>query len=145
MSYIGPKIVKEVKTLEEKTPGGSEIVEVEYEDGTKEALTKMMYEEVVSETACDLTDLRDKRVRPIVASVLLAFREWGLKIGETAYMSALLNQSLEANKAEAEKELWLKWIPTLTSLDDVNLLAIDRVLKAKPLIPSPYSKENEPK
>lgn len=141
MQYIGNKPIKETKTSEEKTPAGSELIEVEYADGSKEILTKMMYDEIVSDKECDLTELRDKRVRPIVASILMAFREWGLKVGETAYMSALLNQSLDANKVEAEKELWLKWIPTLQSLDDVNMLAIDRVLKSKkPLEPviSPY-------
>ena len=46
-------------------------------------------------------------------------------------MSALLNQSLESNETEALKELWLKWTPTLSSLDDVSLLDIDRILKSK--------------
>ena len=145
MQYIGPNQIKEVKDLEEKTPTGSAIVEVEYEDGKKESLTKMMYDEIVSDKSCDLTELRDKRVRPVVATILMALREWGLKVGEFAYMSALLTQSLEANQDEAQKELWLKWIPTLNSLDDVNMIAIDLVLKSKKpeSIVSPY--KNEPK
>jgi hypothetical protein len=142
MQFIGPKTIKEIKTSEEKTPAGSEIVIVDYEDGTKETLTKMMYDEIVSDKSCDLTELRDKRVRPIVATLLLALREWGLKVSELGYMSALLTQSLEANQDEAQKELWLKWIPTLNSLDDVDMLSIDRILKSKkPLEPieSPYN------
>lgn len=129
--FVGPKKIKETKTLEEKTPANGEMLEVEYEDGTKEVLSKMMYGEIVSDKECDLTTLRDKRVRPVVATVLMTFREWGLKVGELSYMSALLTQSLEANQDEAQKELWLKWIPTLQSLDDVNMIVIDLILKEK--------------
>jgi hypothetical protein len=140
--YIGNKKIKEVITLEEKTPVGSDIMEVEYVDGTKEVLSKMMYDETVSEKSCDLTDLRDKRIRPVVASVLLIFREWGIKISETAYFSALLNQSLDHNKDEAQKELWKQWKPTLQSLEDVDYITIDRILKSIKTkeIPSPYDK-----
>lgn len=130
MNYIGQKQIKETKTLEEKTPSGGEIVEVEYESGEKETFSKMMFDEIKSETSCDLTELRDKRVRPIVASVLLIFREWGIKVSETQYFSALLNQSLNHNKEEAEKELWKKWKPTLQSLDDVDYVVMDLVLKS---------------
>ena len=142
MSYIGNKKIKESKVLDEKTPIGSDIIEVEYVDKTKEILSKMMFDEIVSEKSCDLTDLRDKRVRPIVASVLLIFREWGIKVSETAYFSSLLNQSLDTNKDEAQKELWKKWKPTLQSLEDLDYITVDRVLKSIPSkdIPSPYGK-----
>lgn|SRR3990167_8892967 len=131
MQYIGLKKIKGIRETEEKTPGGTPIIEVEYEDGLKECFSKIMYDEIVSDKSCDLTELRDKRVRPVVAYTLAIFREWGLKTGEVGYMSALLNQSLESNETEALKELWLKWTPTLSSLDDVSLLDIDRILKSK--------------
>jgi len=139
--FIGQKQIKETKTLEEKTPSGGEIVEVLYEDESKETFSKMMFDEIKSETSCDLTELRDKRVRPIVASVLLIFREWGMKISETAYFSALLNNSLDMNKDEAQKELWKQWLPTIQSLDDVDFVTVDRVLKSKKPVEvlSPYN------
>ena len=103
----------------------------------------MMFDEIVADEPCDLTDLRDQRVRPIVATILLTLREWGLKVSELAYMSALLTQSLESNQDEAQKELWKKWIPTLNSLDDVDMLAIDRVLKKVEPLVSPYNDESK--
>lgn len=138
MSYIGPKKIKDTRILEEKTPANQEIIEVTYVDKSVENLTKMMYDEIVSEKSCDLTTLRDKRVRPIVGSILAIFREWGLKVGETQYMSILLNQSLDSNKNEAEKELWRKVVPNLVSLDDVDMIGIDKVLKSIGVTPSPY-------
>ena len=143
MSYIGLKKLKESKETEERTLGGIPVMAIEYEDGTTESMSKTMFDEVVSEKSCDLTELRDKRVRPVVASVLLIFREWGLKASELPYFSALLNQSLDFNKTEAEKELWSKVIPNIQSLDDINMVDIDRVLKSKKEQPMPSTYLND--
>ena len=144
MQYIGPKQVKGVRETGETTPTGISLIEVEYEDGLKEMLSKIMYDEIVSDKSCDLTELRDKRVRPVVAHTLALFREWGLKTGEVGYMSVLLNQSLESNETEAVKELWSKWTLPLNSLDDVSLIDIDRVLKSKKKEPIPSNFLDEP-
>jgi hypothetical protein len=48
------------------------------------------------------------------------------------------------NENEALKQLWKGVIPTLQSLDDVDLVAVDKVLKtiqAEPVI-SPYNAED---
>ena len=141
MSYIGDKQIKEVKETGEKTPGDVPLIEVEYEDELKEIFSKPMYDASVSETPCDASALRDKRIKPIVGTLLAFLREWGIKVGELSYMSSLLTQSLTANRDEAERQLWLRWNSTIKSLDDVDLLTIDRVLKTKndQSIPSPYN------
>lgn len=144
MKYIGIKQVKEAIETGEKTPSGVPLLKVLYEDGSFEVLSKIMYDEIAADESYDLTELRDRRVRPIVATTLVVFREWGIKVSELAYFSALLNQSLDANKDEAFKELWLKLIPNLQSIDDIDLIAIDRVLKSKQNpVPSPFSKPND--
>lgn len=129
MSFIGEKQVKSVETTDEKTPGGTEILKVEYEDGTREFFSKLMYDQIVTEESITLSDLRDKRVQPVVAMLLVALREWGLKLGELGYLSALLNRSLDSNRDAALQELWSKWMPRPLSVDDVDLITIDRVLK----------------
>ena len=121
------------------------ICEIDYTDGKRETLSKIMFDEIVSEEKCDATTLRDKRVRPVVAQVLGVMRLWGLKTGEVGYFSALLNQSLMNNENEAMKHLWKGVIPTLQSLDDVNLVAIDQVLKSiqpEPIL-SPFKIDGE--
>ena len=137
MKYIGEKQIS--KTFEDQ-----DMVLVEYVDGTKETLAKIMFDEIVSEEKCDLTTLRDKRVRPVVAHVLAIMRAWGIKTGEVGYFSLLLNQSLQANEEAAIKHLWKEFIPTIETLDDIDLVAVDRVLKTIPSdILSPYAPEND--
>lgn len=140
MNYIGDKEIKSTITLEEKTTGGGEIVEVEYVTGLKESFAKIMYDKLVSEEQCDATALRDKRVRPVIETLLFSLREWGIKTSELGYISALLNQSLEFNEKEALKMLWKPWLPTINSLDDIDLIAVDRVLRANnQAVESPYN------
>jgi len=124
IKYIGEKKIKEIKDIDEK------VYEVEYEDGLKEVLSKLMYNSIVSEEVCDATKLREKRIFPVVQAILGVLRDWGIKLSELQYMSAVLNQSLQVNEKEALKELWLNWIPSLNTVDDVDLIAIDRVLKS---------------
>lgn len=151
MSYIGPKKLKDVFA---QTFLESGLVEVEYEDGLKEVFSKLMYNTIISEEPCDLTQLRDKRVKPIVEAVLTVLRDWGIKLSEIPYFSVLLTQSLNYNEDEALKELYLKWLPTLTSLNDVDTITIDRILlekgrrekleKNKPIL-SPFNEPDKDK
>ena len=127
--YIGQKKIKQTLPLEEKTPGGIMIVECEYEDGIKEYFSVLMYNEIVSKEPCDLSELRDKRLNPIVRELLKILCDWGIKLGELQYMSSLLNQSLMFNEKEALVELWSKWMPRPLSPDEVDLITINRLLK----------------
>ncbi len=133
--YIGKKKIKEVKTTEEKTPGGLEIIAVTYEDLTTEYLSKIMYDKVVTDEQIDDSKLRDLRVTPVVESLLVILREWGIMVGELSYISALLNKSLQYNSDQALIYLLSKYMPKPNSLDDVDYLTIDRILKeVKPTI-----------
>lgn len=128
--FIGPKEVKESKLTDEKTPGGEAIFEVEYADGMKEKLSRMMLEKVESEESCTPEQLREKRCAPVVSMILAIMAEWGVKLSELGYISALLNRSLDYNRDQALNELWGKWMPKPIAPDEVDLLTVDRVLKA---------------
>ena len=130
VKFIGPKKVKNTAITEEITPGGIPIVEVEYEDGVKEWFSSKMFEKIIASESCDESTLRDKRVHPVVGEMQVLLREWGIKLGELPYMSIILNQSLDFNQKSALQELWSKWMPKPQSLDDVDLITIDRVLKS---------------
>ena len=134
--YVGEKEIKNYHCEEN-------ICEVEYLDNKIEILSKIMFDEIVTEEKCDATTLRDKRVRPVVAQVLGVMRLWGLKTSEVGYFSALLNQSLMNNENEALKHLWKGVVPTLETLDDVSLVDVDLILKSilPDDIPSPYGED----
>ena len=143
--FIGPKKIKETKNGE-FTPNGIEVIEVFYEDNTREVLSKLMYDKIISEESCDLTKLREKRVETIVEQVLTILRNWGIKVSELMYFSSLLNLSMQQNEKEALKELWREMIPTIADPDDVDMIAVDLVLKRikdraiSPII-SPYNEK----
>lgn len=128
--FIGKTKIQEVRDVEDKTPGGFPIKEVVFEDGRIEWYSNLMYNNIVSDSRCDDTELRDKRIHPIVQVILAILRDWGVKTGELPYLSALLNQSLESNTTEAVKEMWSKFMPKPRDLDEVDLITVDRVLKS---------------
>lgn len=141
--FIGPKKIQSWRDLEETTPNGIAIREVNYEDGSKEWLSVKMFEACVSPEACDLSKLREKRVAPVIKELLVMLRDWGIKLGELPYLSALLNQSLDFNSKEALCELWSSYMPKPMSLDDVDLVTVDRVLRSrKALDVATLAKEN---
>lgn len=127
--FIGPKKVKQIDDTEEKTTGGYPIKKVTYEDNTTEFFSELMLHKTLSDKSCDESALRDKRVEPVVEIVLAIFRDWGIKVGELPYFSALLNRSLEYNSNQALISLVAKYMPTPSSLDDVDYTTVDRILK----------------
>lgn len=141
--WVGDKKIKGTTVLEEKTPAGVDLIEVEYTNGKKEVFSKTMLDVMVHTKACDASELQERRIHPVVGSMLAMLREYGVKVGELSYMSTLLNQSMNNNKDEAEKELWSKFLPTIQSLDDVDLITVDRVLRTKP--PKPAGEIPSPK
>mgnify|MGYP001581378689 CR=1 FL=1 len=129
--YIGEKKVASVTDTGTRTPSGSLIKLVTYEDGTKELFSSLMLDKIISETSCDLTALREKRLIPVVETLLKVLLDWGIKLSELSYMSLLLSQSLDFNQKEALLKLWNAWGPKLQSPDDVDLITMDKVLKAQ--------------
>jgi len=129
--FVGNKKIKKYTISDQKTPGGFDIIEVEFENGDIENFSSLLFEHIVTTESVDASTLRNKRVEPMVGVILAMLRDWGIKIGELPYMSVLLNQSLDFNQQEAMKELWSEYMPRPLSLDDVDLLAVDKVLKNK--------------
>lgn len=127
--FIGSKKIDKVAETQEKTSGDFPIMEVHYEDMSIEYISSLMFKEIVSEKSCDDSQLRDKRISPIVKVILTILRDWGIKVGELQYMSSLLNQSLDFNQKEALIELLSKWMPKPNSLDEMDFMTIDRILK----------------
>ena len=128
--YIGNRKVKSVKETQNKTAGGINILEVHFEDRI-EKFSKLMFDNIVSEKPCNLTELRDKRVDPVVQIVLAVLREWGIKVGELDNIMLKVNQSLNYNNNQALLKLLGQWMPDPKSLDDVDLLTLDDILRDK--------------
>lgn len=126
--YIGEKLIANVTETKEVTPSGVGILMVEYADETKEYISSLMIDYVLSESPCDLSELRDKRLRPIVEKILELFRDWGLKLSELSQVSLLLNQSIDYNHKQAMIQLWSKYA-NVNHPEEVDMLTLDKVLK----------------
>lgn len=129
--FIGKRQIKDSKVSEEKTQMGNAIREVEYEDGTKELIAQCMFDKIVSEEQEDETKLRDKRVSMIVEIILYSLREWGTKVGEVDAITQLLGQSLTYNSNQALLSLIGDYMPKPLSLDEVDMITLDRILRDK--------------
>jgi len=128
--FIGEKQVASVTKTEEKTTSGVEILSVEYADGTKELISSLLLNKVISDEPCDVSKLRDKRLFPIVEEVLKILRDWGLKLSELSYLSTLINQSIAFNQSQALIEVLGKYTGNkLLNPDDVDMLTLDKILK----------------
>lgn len=128
--FIGEKKIKQAIETKEKTEStGVSIIKVEFEDGSIEHFSKLMFDKIKSIDKCDLSQLRDKRVGSVVEIVLGVMRDWGLKIGELPYFASLLNQSLNYNSDNALLKLVSKYGPKPKSLDDIDYVTIDRILR----------------
>lgn len=115
--YIGNKLVKNNVSSDNKLPTGEDLFELEYEDGSKETLTRRMFEHLIKNESTDATTLRDNRVVPVVQEVLKMCLNWGLKIDEIDYMCSLLTTSLNENLKEADARVWGKSRHELTLID----------------------------
>lgn len=127
--FIGAEKIFETEVADQKTAAGAEIVKVKFENGKVEHFSKSMFDAIVSDKSCDASELREKRVKPVVQMLLAVLEEWGVKVGELPYISTLLNTSLEYNKDQAYIKLLERYMPKPNSLDDVDLVTIDRILK----------------
>lgn len=128
--YIGDKKIKNFEETDETTSMGTKIFKVTFEDGHVEKFSKTMLEVVADKEPCDLTALRDKRVMPVIKMLLGIMEEWGIKVGELPYIAQLLNRSIDANTDEALFKLLEPWMPKPKSLDDIDLVTINRILKS---------------
>ena len=96
--FIGTNKIISTKNLPENTHEGLPLIQVDYENGSSEVLSKLMYDTVVSEESCDPSAFREKRIFPVVQEVLKIMRNWGLKLNELHFFSAVLTNSLHENQ-----------------------------------------------
>lgn len=129
--YIGGKKILVIADSGEKTPGGVKVMDIEYVDGTKESLSALIVEQVVSSEACDLTELRVKRLYPVTKETLKLWLNWGVKADEVEHLCQLIATSISENANQAILRFWKEQGADLLSVDAVDLITIDRVLREK--------------
>lgn len=129
--YIGGRKIKHHENTKETTHGGTPLVRVEFANGDAEFISKLTFDNVVTENPIEPTELRERRVDPVIEKTLALLREHTILIGDLSYFALKLNQSLNYNTDQAQITLFEEWMPRPNSLDDVDLSTIDRILKSR--------------
>jgi hypothetical protein len=106
--YIGLKKIKKTDMADRKTYMGSEVLDIEYEDGKKVQIPKEVAIKLATEKAMDLTSLRDKFVEPVISRLIVILLESEIEIDMIDYALQKLAQSVNQRIEKASEMLWGK-------------------------------------
>ena len=124
--FFGPDKITSWKEVEEKTYLGNLRLELTFESGKIMVYPLKVIEGVVSEIACDLTELRNKIVNPVVEKILMILAEAELNKDNLNYaIGPKLTSSLDNSFSAALTMLWGK------EDYEVTLFDINKILKSK--------------
>jgi len=114
--YIGPKKVAMLVVDDMKTYSGADVINVHFEGGDKQLMSKRTFELVVTETPTDFTSVRDKKLKALYKETFPIVAELVAVLGED-------DVTIESKKTEVKQK-----ILTLLSDIDVSDIEIDRYL-----------------
>ena len=122
--YLGDKKIVKVEELDSKTYLGKPRVKVYLDDKTSKEMPQEIFESVATKKKIDLSDLREKFVKPVVEKLIAVLLESELP---KEYMEYCLNTKLPLSVnwsiERAQEKMWGK------KLTDITLRDIDKVLK----------------
>lgn len=127
--YIGAQKVMGIVALEnKKTPGGNEMVEVKFEDGTTEIMPKMRFDIISTDDNSDASGVQTAVQTKVGSTIFGMLHEFGIKMGE---VEEVLNAVSNLVNAGYEKARDIKWnVPhRFLPLIDVNDVLVDYARK----------------
>jgi len=119
--FIADKVVTGVELIDEVTYLGSSKVKVTYIKG-EEVLPFIVFKDLVSDKSYDLSELREKRINPVLEKVIAIICEYEISKEDIEYaMLTKLPNLLQKNLEEAIEKKFGKKIYqiTLKDLDDI--------------------------
>lgn len=146
-TYIGSDKIAIVAPVDLKTPLGSEMVEVTFENGAKKILTKKNYETVVTDVPSDASIVRRTKFNALVPAVKALICEYDLAVAEIQPFMQELAGSIDNNFARATNFAWTKedaqYIPNSNPLYDRTLLEAHAIILSIPeVVEAPIPTEN---
>lgn len=130
--YLGPNKILAVKETDQKTPLGSEIVEVIFEHGRSRVFPKLVLEKFSTRKPVDYTAFWQSREKELVAKLLEVIMEYDVNPLElTLLVKSFASKALDAWD-RASHFLWTghdeSWAPGANFQDFLTLLDADRIL-----------------
>lgn len=131
--FIGKKSVIAIVETDIKTPLGSEIVEVRFEDGTSELMPKKTFGIMVTDESSDDTSILQKKYSQMVKDILAIVAEYDIKYYELENLTVLIKNSIIDSINRANNFLWRgddsKHIAGFDMTNDISLIDIQRIMQ----------------
>lgn len=133
--YLGPNKIGSVVVLDEKTIGGNDIVQVNYEapELDSERYTKAVFEQMVTNEPKDYNWLREHRYKKLILDLTTIALENDIRYADIKYVATELANKMDAAFERATNFLWTRndkaWIPGINSLSDRTLMEADKILR----------------
>lgn len=133
-SYIGSDKIMVVADTDEKTPMGSDIVEVTFENGLMVKMPKKTYEIVVTDVASDASIVRRSKFNQMVPAIKAVICEYDIKVSEIQPLLQEIAAGIDNNFARATNYAWTHddtlYVPNSNPLFDRSLLDADAILRS---------------
>lgn len=146
-TYIGSDKVSFAATIFQKTPMGSEMVEVTFESGKKIKLTKKTYELIVTDIASDLSIVRRTKFNQMVPAIIAVICEYDLSVADIQPLFQEVGGSIDNSFSRATNFVWTKddmqYVPNTNPMFNRTLLEADALIKSIPeVVEVPKPAEN---
>lgn len=133
-SYIGSDKVSIVAESDQKTPMGSDIVEVTFENGTKATMPKKTYELTVTDVPSDASIVRRTKFNQLVPGIKALICEYDITVAEIQPLLQELAAGIDNNFARATNFAWTgddsQFIPNTNPLYNRSLLEADALIRS---------------
>lgn len=146
--FVGSEKVAMVADTEIKTPMGSDIVEITFENGRKEIMPKKAYELVVTDIASDASIAHRTKMNALVPALKMVICEYDLKVGEIQSLLQALANGIDDNFSRATNYLWTsddtQYVPGMNPLSPRSILEAHRIIIGIPEVveaPMPVATE----
>jgi hypothetical protein len=122
--YIGDKLILGVEKIEDKTPIGSDMVNVLFDNGTSRKYPTAMFNHIVTEEPIDASKLRELKVDPIVNQTIVLLQESDIVMDDLEYYLNTLTASIDYKSTRANAKLY-----NVNHYGERSLLQIEEVIK----------------
>lgn len=135
-SWIGSDKISIVAESDLKTPMGSDVVEVTFDNGKVTTMPKKTYEIIVTDVASDASIVQRSKFNQMVPALKAVLCEYDIKVSEIKPLLEELGASIDNNFSRAVNYALTKddsvWIPNSNPLYDRSILEADAIIRSIP-------------
>lgn len=145
-SYIGADKISIVAEIDQKTPMGSPMVEVTFENDSTVIMPKKTYEIIVTDVASDASIVRRSKFNQMVPAIKAVICEYDILVSEIQPLLQELASGIDNNFARATNYAWTKddslYIPNSNPLYARSILEADAIIRSIDAEKAPAAPEN---